>query len=755
MSFTDDWNLIESMTDEKYLPYSDDSPQENPWEDDRLGYRPFAERITGMVLSLDVPNGYVIGLHGPWGSGKSTALNFVQAFINKHNEEITGQAKRLDVIDFRPWMVSGHQDLVAAFFKVLSEALHENKGKLLKQGKRALRAIRAGTDPVLDAAAKIALAVHPFSAGAAAALAGASVLGKKSLTSSVDRWLEEPSLQAAYNTLREKLKERGGRYLIIIDDIDRLEDDDIRSIMQMVKTVGKLPNVTYLLAYDRRIVWAALDKGRPRAPDQPSFAEKIIQQEFELPRSSRRALLRMLDVEIAFLLQGIEGDMRWHDIVASGLHRWIQLPRDVTRLANAVRFSWPAIKGEIDAADLLAMEGLRLFDAPIFAWVQRNRDFLFGEGRFTFSDKNDISDAANAMRSLLTDGMQQQQLRILCTLFPLRADKMSEEKSFLSSRETRSSLMKRRGVGHQPGYDTYFALYPDDDAVSKAKIDDAVTHLGEQAVQVSYLREFMGKRSSTGDPLISDYLEELQFRFMPPNAVIPTRAFLNALFSVGEDMDRFKWLGGILVVPPRAYLASLIRDLLKIWGETQAGLAMIEAFENCNSVAFCCSMYLDRAQEIGRINAESNGLEPLVSADCLDRLGELLLTRLQLAAKSRALRDAPVMGDVVRVWAHLTSPDVPRDWINSGTLENAKFLAKVAEASLGYSTSGKKRHYTFHFPAAPEIYDWQTLLQAARLHAEAADLTDDEKAMITAFRAGLEHTSGPAAVGRGEVVSED
>jgi hypothetical protein len=50
-------------------------------------------------------------------------------------------------------------------------------------------------------------------------------------------------------------------------------------------------------------------------------------------------------------------------LVRDGIRRWIRSPRDVVRLANAVKFSWPAVESEIDPQDLVAMEGLRLFDA--------------------------------------------------------------------------------------------------------------------------------------------------------------------------------------------------------------------------------------------------------------------------------------------------------------------------------------------------------------------------------------------------------
>ena len=130
-------------------------------------------------------------------------------------------------------------------------------------------------------------------------------------------------IQLAYDRLKDQLAEKKRRFLVVVDDIDRLDDDEIKSIMQMVKTVGRLPNMIYLLAYDQRIVRLALDKDKIVTGDQPSFAEKIIQQEFELPRAGRGTLLRILEAKTQFLLNAIEAGAHSRQVLASGLHRWI------------------------------------------------------------------------------------------------------------------------------------------------------------------------------------------------------------------------------------------------------------------------------------------------------------------------------------------------------------------------------------------------------------------------------------------------
>ena len=189
--------------------------------------------------------------------------------------------------------------------------------------------------------------------------------------------------------------------------------------MQMVKTVGRLPNVVYLLAYDRAIVWRALDREWERVG--PKFAEKIVQQEIELPRPSKEDLLLLLDAELEFLPGGSPGSLRWNYIVRDGVRRWVRHPRDALRLANAVKFSWPALAGEIDAQDLLAMEGLRLFDDAAFDWVRWNRDFLFSEGRFLLSEDRIRESAVKNLRDRVPEDMREQTMSILSALFPSKS----------------------------------------------------------------------------------------------------------------------------------------------------------------------------------------------------------------------------------------------------------------------------------------------------------------------------------------------
>jgi predicted KAP-like P-loop ATPase len=48
---------------------------------DRLNRGVFADRIAGVLLGLPKGSGLTIGIHGPWGNGKTTVLDIIREKI--------------------------------------------------------------------------------------------------------------------------------------------------------------------------------------------------------------------------------------------------------------------------------------------------------------------------------------------------------------------------------------------------------------------------------------------------------------------------------------------------------------------------------------------------------------------------------------------------------------------------------------------------------------------------------------------------
>jgi len=709
--------------------FGDDLPKKDPWREDRLGVASFAERISKVIQQNRAPNGYVIGLHGAWGSGKSTVLNFVTAYLAKFNEAADA-ADKITAIDFRPWIVSGHQDLIATFFKLLAESLGPRESWWKRRWKWMIRIFGFGSDKLIDAAATLAVAtVPPF--GIASGAIGA--VTKRSLNSMIARFLQEPSLQVAHQQLVDQLKKSGRRFLIIVDDLDRLEGSEIKEIMRMVKTIGHLPNVVYLLAYDKEIVWRAV--GDDLSRDAPRFAEKIVQQELELPKPSNAALLSILSERTKFIPQAPEGSMRWFYIVQYGIQRWVKSPRDVERLGNAVGFAWPAFQGEIDPHDLLALEGLKLFDTAAFNWIRDNRDFLFRTGVHQLSQDVEKKEAVARLNQRLPESSRSQVLRIITALFPQVGKSIGERYSY--SDESHVEVRKRRGVGSEAGYDCYFALHPSRNAIPKAEIDRAMACTNDPDAIERAIRTYLDRKNNQGEPMVGEFLDELRLRFMGRSPAEPTQAILDALLRVGDEIVVLDWVEREFELPPRVRIWFLIQELLELWGTQAAGQHLLEAFRKSNSTSFRADLYVSCGRAIGVFESDSRHIA-LISEEDFEALGQQLLPAILAEAKEGTLERAPYYFDIIRAWIHLGDSGDARTWISEGLMRSAEFMAKAGQGLLTHTLGRRVRHYRMQQAPDPAIYDLEQILAAGRKHLAHSTLDEDARKVISALVIGAE-----------------
>ena len=705
------------MADELKYVLGDDLPKKDPWKEDQLNYAPFAERIAKVIIGLYAPNGYVIGLHGTWGSGKSTILNFILEFLQKHNAD--HQDDEVIHIDFRPWIVSGHQDLIAAFFTILYEKLGSKDTKRRRLFKRFVRLINGTTDNLVDAAARVAMTVDP-SSGAASGFAGK--FAKKSVNSLIAHFMENPSLQKAYEDLNEQLRHSKKRFLVTIDDIDRLKHVDIKSIMEMVKSIGGLPNIVYVLSYDREIVWKVLDQDVNRAG--PCFAEKIIQQEIELPTPSRSALSGILDQEISFLVSETKASSRWQYIVRDGVHRWIQSPRDVVRLSNAVKFSWPALQGELDPHDLLAIEGLRLFDSAAFTWVRDNRDFLFTSHHVMAIDDELKQIAVDDLKQRIPHEWQSQVLGVISVLFPVLRELVENRQAF--SGEHFMAVAKRRGIGCEAGYDAYFGLHTSSDAIPMAVVNKLMSMTEDTDAIEAIFHGYLGKKNSQGEQMVVKLLGELRAQYHGRDPAKPTQALLDVLFRVGEELVGTGLDTDIFTFSAHIEVDFLVHNILQKWGPAEAGKRLIEAFKKATSPAFLADIYVARGRELGIFKADSSDPSPITTED-FDNLGDILIGKIEKASEDGTLSAAPFFFHIITSWGHLSTPDAAKAWLNEGITNSSEFMVKACIGLVSHSIGTVERNYTMRDHPDPEFYDLGVLLAAGKKHLEGASLTIDQR----------------------------
>ena len=289
-----------------------DAPIISP-DDDQFGIDPFAQAIAKSFTDIRSPVGATIALNGAWGSGKSSAVNLIRYHLAPAEK-----CNKLTVIDFKCWWFRGEEALTLAFLQELNGALENNIGKkgkdlIAKLGRKLLQ-----TGPVI---------------GPAINAATGSPLGSifsGALKASKDIFSEDESIEKIFNDLSIQLANQTKRFLVIIDDIDRLTSDEALLVFRLAKSVGRLPNVMYLLVFDRDLAEQAVQEKYPS--EGPHFLEKIIQASFEVPLPARDDLNNAIFAEVEKYCGSPTDDDQmkyfmnvFYDVIAP----YINSPRDV------------------------------------------------------------------------------------------------------------------------------------------------------------------------------------------------------------------------------------------------------------------------------------------------------------------------------------------------------------------------------------------------------------------------------------------
>ena len=349
---------------------------------DTLDYWPFAQSPAKGLVGRAPHDGFVVGIQARWGMGKTSAINLLLQAISE-NEEDRAARQKTKIQKFNPWLFAGLESLAKGYLSQLGWAIRDTVGDATprKTSQFIDRLVRGGAEFIGGAAALGAVAA---SHGAAAPIAGAvksAVTGALTLGSNM---IDTRSIDAMIEDLSAHLSSIECRFLIIVDDLDRLQPDELRQILTLVKTFGNLPNVTHLLAYDREIVNAALGGLVTSGLDDdlPTFLEKVVQVELDLPYPTESSL-RKLTTEKLTAIFGSSPEMDvedWLRVSEVAFEHYMKRPRDVVRVCNALSIVWPSVEAEVYMPDLLAVELLRHYDRATYDLIRSLKNYLIGRG---------------------------------------------------------------------------------------------------------------------------------------------------------------------------------------------------------------------------------------------------------------------------------------------------------------------------------------------------------------------------------------
>ena len=523
------------------------------------------------------------------------------------------------VLRFNPWLCSDPKQLVTQFFKQMATAIKLKK----RSADKAWELIDQYAD-ILGATSVIPVAGEIVAAFT-------KVLTKKAEEETKERTND---LQESKNQIIKKLKDEKIKIIVSIDDIDRLSEEEIVAVFQLVKSLADFPNTIYVLAFDYDVVVRAL--GKVQHGDGKEYLEKIVQVPFEIPAPNiddiHEALFSKLNRILGDIPEEDWDKETWVELFQQGIKNYIRSIRDVIRYTNVFSLKYELLKNETSVVDLLGLTCLQVFEPTVYSKLPSYKDILCGERR-SFSherQKETEEKVERAINRIAPDDGSVTDLEatknILGTLFPGIKTNMGWLYGVERGYSHRDSII-RNSIAAPECFDRYFALTLENGAIPTATVrrmvfESSESELAEETMQVYRegkivrLLEAIEAYAGAGDGRIID---------VERTAIIIK--VLSCNWSSFEVED-----GGFFTVPFAWRLLYCVDPLLKRMDSKARASLMCSIFENEKvQVSTVALLLQDFENQLGRY--AENARE---SADAVLPLDAVL--KLEAIFKERAVK---------------------------------------------------------------------------------------------------------------------
>lgn len=633
----------------------------NKVEEDLLGRSSFSQHLGQAIYDYKGQESLVIGLYGKWGTGKTSIANMALSTIDEISKE---DDEKPIIVRFAPWNYSDKDNLIGQFFDLLKMKLDLVKNEKIKS--KIGKALNDYSS-IFD----ITAFIPGYGAIIAPVAKNAAKVGGELLSKSIDLTTSKKQLEEGLRELKQKI-------IVLIDDIDRLSNSQIRDIFQLVKQVGDLPNIIYVLVMDRDVVKRALSEVHNF--DGNEYLEKIIQIPFEIPelRKSKlqEILFHKLDSVINDTSQEIEIDPNyWQRIFNSCIDPYILTLRDVNRVINTFQFRFNMLNQETSFEDMIGITTLEVLEPDLYKWIAGNKEAVCGGIMHgLLSNKRKPEEWRKQYSDEFIDlGLDpDKSIKSVAALFPVFAKDVDEH--FYDSYNSANIRGKMR-VAQEDRFDLYFVLDLESVKVSRNVILDCM-----HVLEKSELKEVIKSINSQGN--IVYFLEEIRSNIdkIPYERLgLLASAFLEVGDSFVGETER------MIFSLPSSHLSSFcVEEMLKRMDTTE------ERFDVYKKVLLDADKYSigSMAQEINRIEIaygrlagqSENTTEQIITLDQLEKLEQLFVEQVNAFDENYDLLDVESFSLVFYLWKCFDENRV-QEFINklfSNDISKLKFICKFA-----------------------------------------------------------------------------
>lgn len=641
--------LINGIMTKEELMY--DAPLRDP-KDDILDRKQFAESFAKSIIGLKAKQEFVYGLYGSWGSGKSTIINFIEHFIDQHNKKSDEKTKVI-ILRFNPWMFSCTNDLITLFLNQLRARLGmDGIADDLKKVADQLGLIES-----ILSVAKIVVKCIPIPFGNEFIENSKDMIsGMKNVAGSTSKVLAK-DLHHIKEDIVQQLQNQENKILIIIDDLDRLLDEEVKNLMKMIKAVCDFPQIIYLLACDSKKVADSLGSSDTNGHN---YLEKIVQCSFNVPPPSRDKLNKLFlqNLEQIFELSQnkdlLFDKIEWGNLFYDAVSPSFKTPRNVKALINSIRAHYPAVQDEVNITDFIGVQVLRVFYPNAYTMIDDNSEFLTG-----WTDGADVKEKqAKDFYEQIHNQVSKEDLehfkKLMSRLFPKY--KAVHDNFRYGSDWLQQEWQRKRKVCSKECFDIYFTLFISEEVFTLNKMREIIALADSQSAFESKLRSFIEHDKINSKGRYKAFLNELTLFIteIPREKIQP---LLQVIYDLSDEVPRDDNDSSFIPLDIHTNMLLISSKLTERLEQEQKMFELLKTiFENSKSI----SMIVQQTNSI-----YSQKEQNIVTSEHAEALASLALKRLKefISNKDKEVPKVAIFVKILYCWQKWESKDMVQKYI--------------------------------------------------------------------------------------------
>jgi len=685
---------------------------DNPIESvkkDALERSHFAHSIAKTICDWRGEDSFVIGLYGAWGCGKSSIKNIA---IEHILSDAIPNEKRPLVFEFNPWQFTEQDNLSSAFFDQLASGLsYKDKSRQAKRLSDQLRAYGkflatlqyfSNLVPYLFTfflliIGVLVLGLSFFSnlkilnlvgrfLGFIFTIAALTLFFSKKVALAASNFLLEYS-RLSHKTLRQikgdlagLINNQGRKLLVIIDDIDRLNQKEIKQIFQLIKANADFPRTIYLVLFDPAVIEACLNE-QPGISGK-DYLKKIVQVSFDVPEVSEGKIVDILLKEIDLIIKDLPDkywdNMRWGNLFHAGFKEYFKSLRDIKRYLNSLEFNMSLLRKqgyiEVNPIDFIGIETIRVFEPKAYEMLRGNK-YLFTEVDSAYFDSTGWSankrtrrkEEIQSLFNRIPDATSELTKKIIFELFPqVEGLFNSTVYSTVSMKEWNRTLR----ICSKDIFDRYFVLDNPEGDIPQFEIEGVLA-------STSNREKFLGELNRlNGENRLRKFLERFE-DVIKDVSQTNIKNVLPSLYDLEDNIPEEEKIDPFDTSTDMRIMRIVYQMLKEVKNEVQRGELLTTAIKNTDSLYLPIQQVsLEFESNVKKGNKENGAL---INSEDLERLKVLCIEKVKERKDKHTLENNPYLVYILYRWKEWGDEKELVDFVKEITEKDqglVKFLSK-------------------------------------------------------------------------------